>query len=121
MMALNDVWTLDVSGSSSSADGARLGTAGGTGGGGGGGGAGGGAGGAGGAGGGGGGMGGAGGGGGGYERLRWECVQVEGKKKPGPRGYHTANLVGNVMIVMGGSDGRECFSDIWCLDLGESP
>ena len=23
------------------------------------------------------------------------------------------------MIVVGGSDGRECFSDIWCLDLGE--
>lgn len=53
------------------------------------------------------------------DRLKWECVQIEGKKKPGPRGYHTANLVGNVMIVMGGSDGRECFSDIWCLDLGE--
>ena len=39
--------------------------------------------------------------------------------RPGPRGYHTANLVGNIMIVVGGSDGRECFSDIWVLNLGK--
>ncbi|KAI0689382.1 galactose oxidase [Cytidiella melzeri] len=50
------------------------------------------------------------------ERMRWELIQTGGKK-PSPRGYHTANLVGNVMVVMGGSDGRECFSDIWCLNL----
>ncbi|TFY62436.1 hypothetical protein EVJ58_g3864 [Rhodofomes roseus] len=40
-----------------------------------------------------------------------------GGRRPLPRGYHTANLVGNVMVVVGGSDGRECFSDIWCLNL----
>ncbi|KAI0063348.1 galactose oxidase [Artomyces pyxidatus] len=67
MQALNDVWTLDVSGS--------------------------------------------------LDKVRWEQVTVTGRKKPSPRGYHTANLVGNVMIVVGGSDGRECFSDIWCLNL----
>ncbi|OSX56711.1 hypothetical protein POSPLADRAFT_1076559 [Postia placenta MAD-698-R-SB12] len=66
MEALNDVWTLDVSGP--------------------------------------------------VERMRWQLVDTRGKK-PIPRGYHTANLVGNVMVVVGGSDGRECFADIWCLNL----
>ncbi|OBZ74514.1 Dynein alpha chain, flagellar outer arm [Grifola frondosa] len=55
--------------------------------------------------------------GGPIERMRWEHVETRGKK-PTPRGYHTANLIGNVMVVVGGSDGRECFSDIWCLNLG---
>ncbi|KAH9915345.1 uncharacterized protein B0H18DRAFT_1018353 [Fomitopsis serialis] len=50
------------------------------------------------------------------ERMRWEHVETRGRK-PMPRGYHTSNLVGNVMVVIGGSDGRECFSDIWCLNL----
>ncbi|KAF7791577.1 hypothetical protein EIP86_002593 [Pleurotus ostreatoroseus] len=50
------------------------------------------------------------------ERMRWEQLQTRGRK-PSPRGYHTANLVGNVMVVMGGSDGRECFSDMWCLNM----
>lgn len=50
---------------------------------------------------------------------RWEEVHTKGKK-PFPRGYHTANLVGHVMVVIGGSDGKECFSDIWVLNLGES-
>ncbi|OCH88927.1 galactose oxidase [Obba rivulosa] len=50
------------------------------------------------------------------ERMRWEQLQTRGKV-PKPRGYHTANLVGNVMVVVGGSDGKECFQDIWCLNL----
>ncbi|KAJ7717580.1 hypothetical protein B0H16DRAFT_1338042 [Mycena metata] len=49
-------------------------------------------------------------------KLRWEEVQTSGRK-PGHRGYHTANLIGNVMIVVGGSDGKDCFNDIWCLNL----
>jgi Rab9 effector protein with kelch motifs len=68
LQALNDVWTLDVSGS--------------------------------------------------LDRMKWEQVMISGRKRPSPRGYHTANLVQNVMIVVGGSDGRECFQDIWCLNLG---
>ncbi|KAF9076583.1 hypothetical protein BDP27DRAFT_1313577 [Rhodocollybia butyracea] len=36
---------------------------------------------------------------------------------PSPRGYHTANLVGNMMIVVGGSDGKDCFAEVWCLNL----
>ncbi|KAI0085582.1 galactose oxidase [Irpex rosettiformis] len=50
------------------------------------------------------------------DRMKWEMMKTGGKT-PSPRGYHTANLVGNVMVVVGGSDGRECFSDIWCLNL----
>lgn len=53
------------------------------------------------------------------DKLRWEQIPTHGTK-PGARGYHTANLVGEVMVVLGGSDGRECFSDVWVLDLGGS-
>lgn len=51
------------------------------------------------------------------DRMKWEQVAITGRKRPSPRGYHTANLVQNMMIVVGGSDGRECFQDIWCLNL----
>lgn len=53
------------------------------------------------------------------EKMRWEQLKTHGPK-PGPRGYHTANLVGNIMIVIGGSDGRDCFDDIWVLNMGAS-
>ncbi|KAF9508809.1 hypothetical protein BS47DRAFT_1302329 [Hydnum rufescens UP504] len=33
------------------------------------------------------------------------------------RGYHSANLVNDSMVVIGGSDGGMCFNDIWILDL----
>ena len=49
--------------------------------------------------------------------MRWDEVETIGRR-PGSRGYHTANLVGNVMVVIGGSDGKECFTDVWCLNLG---
>ncbi|KAF8904757.1 hypothetical protein CPB84DRAFT_1772753 [Gymnopilus junonius] len=48
--------------------------------------------------------------------MQWKEIQTTGKK-PGPRGYHTANLVGNIMVVIGGSDGKESFTDVWCLNL----
>lgn len=50
-------------------------------------------------------------------KMRWEELQTSGRK-PSHRGYHTANLIGNVMIIVGGSDGKDCFNDIWCLNLG---
>ncbi|KAI5118477.1 hypothetical protein M0805_003738 [Coniferiporia weirii] len=50
------------------------------------------------------------------ERMRWMRQRTTGSR-PSPRGYHTANLVGNVMVVVGGSDGRQTFSDIFCLNL----
>jgi len=52
----------------------------------------------------------------GIDNMRWEKVETRGGR-PAERGYHTANLVGSVMVIIGGSDGRECFSDIWCLNL----
>ncbi|KAL8278979.1 hypothetical protein RQP46_008648 [Phenoliferia psychrophenolica] len=48
--------------------------------------------------------------------LEWRAVETEGKQ-PKPRGYHTMNLVGSKCVVFGGSDGSECFSDVWILDL----
>lgn len=33
-------------------------------------------------------------------------------RKPGRGGYHTSSFVGNEMVVVGGSDGKECFTDI---------
>ncbi|KAJ7785122.1 hypothetical protein DFH07DRAFT_763733 [Mycena maculata] len=41
-----------------------------------------------------------------------EELQTVGRK-PSHRGYHTANLIGNIMIVFGRSDGEDCFNDIW--------
>ena len=49
--------------------------------------------------------------------MRWEEIQTSGPK-PNPRGYHTANLIGNIMVVIGGSDSKECYTDVWCLNLG---
>lgn len=37
--------------------------------------------------------------------------------RPSPRGYHTANMVGSKLIVFGGSDGDECFRDVWVFDV----
>lgn len=56
-------------------------------------------------------------GGSGNGGLKWSQLKPEGEP-PAPRGYHTANLIGNVMVVVGGSDGKECFSDVWFLNLG---
>ncbi|TFK29105.1 galactose oxidase [Coprinopsis marcescibilis] len=52
----------------------------------------------------------------GEKALKWEEQHTTGRK-PGPRGYHSATLVGDVMVVVGGSDGKECFTDIWLLNL----
>lgn len=51
------------------------------------------------------------------DRMRWMKQPTTGAR-PTPRGYHTANLIGNVMVVVGGSDGRQTFADIFCLNLG---
>ncbi|KAJ3569502.1 hypothetical protein NP233_g5004 [Leucocoprinus birnbaumii] len=49
--------------------------------------------------------------------MKWELIETRGVKKPGPRGYHTANLVGNIMVVIGGSDGKDSFDELWTLNL----
>ena len=38
-------------------------------------------------------------------------------QRPTARGYHTANMVGAKLIVYGGSDGQECFRDVWVFDV----
>lgn len=43
---------------------------------------------------------------------------VNGKdSRPKARGYHTANMVGGKLIIYGGSDGGECFNDVWVYDV----
>lgn len=37
--------------------------------------------------------------------------------RPKARGYHTANMVGSKLIIYGGSDGEECFKDVWVFDV----
>jgi hypothetical protein len=50
--------------------------------------------------------------------LRWSKLEPQGNP-PISRGYHTSNLVGSKLVVYGGSDGHECFSDVHILDLGK--
>ncbi|PHH86003.1 hypothetical protein CDD83_10883 [Cordyceps sp. RAO-2017] len=38
-------------------------------------------------------------------------------RRPKARGYHTANMSGSKLIVFGGSDGTECFDDVWIYDV----
>lgn len=52
------------------------------------------------------------------KQMRWREVETS-RKKPGPRGYHSTNLINNIMVVVGGSDGKDSFTDVWCLNLGE--
>ncbi|OAA54967.1 Kelch-type beta propeller [Niveomyces insectorum RCEF 264] len=58
--------------------------------------------------------GGSGGGGGGGSSS---SLGVHGGPCPKARGYHTANMVGSKLIVFGGSDGGECFNDVWVYDV----
>lgn len=47
---------------------------------------------------------------------RWSRLFPEGTP-PIACGYHTSNLVKDKLVVYGGSDGHECFSDVYVLDL----
>ncbi|OTA64021.1 galactose oxidase [Hypoxylon sp. EC38] len=42
---------------------------------------------------------------------------VKDTSRPRARGYHTANMVGSKLIIYGGSDGGECFNDVWVYDV----
>jgi hypothetical protein len=53
-------------------------------------------------------------------RMKWEEIKTKGVA-PKCRGYHTANVVGHIMIVYGGSDGIGLFDDVWLLNLGINP
>ncbi|EGU83874.1 hypothetical protein FOQG_03294 [Fusarium oxysporum f. sp. raphani 54005] len=57
-------------------------------------------------------------------KMSWRLVSSSDKSSPGSkdyrpkaRGYHTANMVGSKLIIFGGSDGGECFDDVWVYDV----
>ncbi|KAI8684757.1 hypothetical protein NCS57_00142700 [Fusarium keratoplasticum] len=57
-------------------------------------------------------------------KMSWRLVSSPDKTTPGAkdyrpkaRGYHTANMVGSKLIIFGGSDGGECFDDVWVYDV----
>jgi hypothetical protein len=56
-------------------------------------------------------------------KMSWKLISApsssstEDKTKPKARGYHTANMVGSKLIIFGGSDGGECFRDVWVFDV----
>ena len=59
-------------------------------------------------------------------KMSWKLISSAEKTPPGTkdvrpraRGYHTANMVGSKLIIFGGSDGGECFDDVWVYDLDE--
>lgn len=49
-------------------------------------------------------------------RLTWQEWPTKGDV-PQRKGYHTANLVGDKMVVFGGSDGHASFADVHILNL----
>lgn len=51
-------------------------------------------------------------------RLTWQEWTTKGDI-PQKKGYHTANLVGDKMLIFGGSDGHASFADIHVLNLRE--
>lgn len=58
-------------------------------------------------------------------KMSWKLISAPEKNqagkdyRPKARGYHTANMVGSKLIIFGGSDGGECFDDVWVYDVDE--
>ncbi|TVY29995.1 Tip elongation aberrant protein [Lachnellula hyalina] len=56
-------------------------------------------------------------------KMSWKLISApssvssEDENKPKARGYHTSNMVGSKLIIFGGSDGGECFRDVWVFDV----
>lgn len=57
-------------------------------------------------------------------KMSWKLISSAERVAPGTkdsrpkaRGYHTANMVGSKLIIFGGSDGGECFDDVWVYDV----
>jgi N-acetylneuraminic acid mutarotase len=60
-------------------------------------------------------------------KMSWRLISSAERTAPGvkdyrpkARGYHTANMVGSKLIIFGGSDGGECFDDVWIYDVDSS-
>lgn len=54
------------------------------------------------------------------DKLTWHEWGTNGQI-PQKKGYHTANLVGDKMVVFGGSDGHASFADVHVLNLSSYP
>lgn len=55
-----------------------------------------------------------------FDTLKWSELETRGKLPIGSgRGYHSFSLVRNKAVLIGGSDGSQCFNDVHILDLGE--
>lgn len=59
-------------------------------------------------------------------KMSWRLISSSEKSAPGAkdyrpkaRGYHTANMVSSKLIIFGGSDGGECFDDVWVYDVDQ--
>lgn len=59
--------------------------------------------------------------------LRWEKIETKVMKRgtelggrPDSRGYHTANIVDHLMVIIGGADGKGILDTVWVLNLSES-
>lgn len=52
-------------------------------------------------------------------KLSWKLISPSASRveRPTARGYHTANMVGSKLIIYGGSDGDDCFKDVWVFDV----
>jgi hypothetical protein len=37
----------------------------------------------------------------------------ENQTRPCSRGYHTINVIGDTMVIISDSDGKDCFSEVW--------
>ncbi|WVQ82627.1 hypothetical protein IAT38_004759 [Cryptococcus sp. DSM 104549] len=51
-----------------------------------------------------------------HNNLSWQEWKTKGDV-PQKKGYHTANLIGDKMVVFGGSDGHASFADVHVLNL----
>ncbi|ORZ25700.1 hypothetical protein BCR42DRAFT_13029 [Absidia repens] len=49
-------------------------------------------------------------------QLTWSQMTPKGPA-PLARGYHTGNLIKDKLVIYGGSDGHDCFSDVHILNL----
>lgn len=57
-------------------------------------------------------------------KMAWKLISSPDKSRgsahdcrPNARGYHTGNMSGSKLIIFGGSDGAECFDDVWIYDV----
>lgn len=57
-------------------------------------------------------------------KMTWKLISApttpsgpDDRSKPQARGYHTANMISSKLIIFGGSDGGECFRDVWVFDV----